>query len=144
MSVKSRLTGRWDPRDYARQVDGVWVITPSTFYPAMIKRIHATLDDPGLPQELVDKVPHPEIDPGLAARRYRNWARRVEGTAWADAQVSLLAVRSMERIEARAEALECARLWFTRALKNLSGEPVRIHIERDNNFRLGTTRQFAL
>lgn len=137
MTLKSKLTGKWDPKDYARQVDGVWEITPAKFYPAMIKHIHATLDDAGLPPELVDRDPRPEVDPGLAARRYRSWARKIDGTAWADALQPLGKIPDFRRIKARAEALECARLWFTRALKNHTGGPIFIHIERDSAFRLG-------
>ena len=84
-----------------------------------------------------------QIDPCLAARRYRGWARRIPAQAWEDAQVAPEHMRTHERQMARAEALECCRLWFTRALKNKERPAgISIHISADPRFRLGVDAEF--
>jgi hypothetical protein len=142
MSIIAKVLGKFDPADYARKAGKLWVISPAMFYPAMIKHIRASLESQDLPAELVDREVNPEVDPGLAARRYRNWARRITPQAWNDAlQPPNLNLGERRAIE-RAEALECARLWFTRALKNHESGPVHIRILRDDRYRLGIERQF--
>lgn len=145
MTFKSKVLGKWDPKDYARKVGGTWEATPAEFYPAMIGHIMDSQASGELPAELIDKRVNPEVDPCLAARRYRNWARRIPGEAWADATLPLAQVLStcdVRRIKARAEALECARLWFTRALKNNEKSPIYIHILKDTRFALGVSEEF--
>ena len=108
----------------------------------MIQHIKESLEDGDLPAELVDTIVHPEIDPCLAARRYRGWARRIPEQAWLDAEVAPELVPD-SRLMARAEALECARLWFTRALKNKERPAgISIHISADPRFRLGVDAEF--
>lgn len=145
MSVLSKLTGKWDPTDYARKEGEVWILSPSVFYPAMIKHIRICVGEGTLPEELIDREVNPDIDPALAARRYRAWARRITAQAWNDALCPLERVLGLgiERIAERAQALECARLWFTRALKNGKGPgTVKIRILRDDRYRLGIDLQF--
>lgn len=149
MSLITKIFGgkSWNPKDYAQKVKGVWALTPGVFYPAMIQHIQETLAGQDLPAELIDIRVRPDVDPCLAARRYRNWARRIPGRAWEDALRPLADVFSQgwngERLLQRAEALECARLWFTRALKNAEAPAaIRIRILRDERYKLGTDRQF--
>lgn len=145
MTLKSKLLGRWDPRDYARHEGGKWVLDPEKFYPAMIKHIRESLEHEDLPAELVDRNPRPEIDPMMAARRYRNWAVRIPTQAWEDAECSFAEVvehGDLVRVARRAEVLECARLWFTRALKNTAKDPIYIRILNDPRFRLGVGGEF--
>lgn len=145
--LKDLLGGtRFKIADYAAEKDQVYVLTPRVFYPAMVQRIQVELSEEGLPGELIDKKINPEIDPTMAARRYKRWAGRIATAAWADALVPLAALpqEDEQRIEDRAEALECARLWFTRALKNkVSPAPVRIKILRDDDYKLGTNKAFS-
>lgn len=147
MTFLTKLFGDkgWNPKDYAQKVRGVWAVTPGTFYPAMIHHIRASLAAGELPPELIDIQIQDEVDPTLAAKRYRNWARRIPESAWRDALLPLAAIpaRDEERIDRRAEALECCRLWFTRALKNAERPAgIRIRILRDERFKLGTDREF--
>jgi hypothetical protein len=151
MTFKSKVLRQWDPKDYADEVDeGHYEILPSEFYPAMIAHIQKSLEQGDLPRELVDKDPHPDIDPNMAARRYRNWAKRITPQAWGDALKNLEEVvplanptkEQVARVVRRAEALECARLWFTRALKNAKAPPIYIHILNDPRFRLGVNVEF--
>lgn len=119
-------------------------LTPAEFYPAMVAHIREAIQSPDLPAELVDRDVNPQIDPLLAARRYYNYAKRIPEGAWSDALVPLAVLLSkphidiIKRVRQRAEALELARLWFTRAAKNQAGRPIGIHILKDENFRLGT------
>ena len=143
MSLLTWIGGKgWKAKDYARKERGVWVITPATFYQAMIQHIKDSLASGDLPTELVDRKIKGEIDPTLAAKRYRNWARGISDQAWDDALTPLSLVGTHQRQLARAEALECARLWFTRALKNAETHPVYIRILKDNRFRLGVSTEF--
>jgi len=130
------LKKRFDPSEFATLVGGRWTITPGVFYPAMVRHIHGSLQIEELPPELVDRVINPEVDPLLAARRYRNWARTIEPEAWRDALTHINKVPE-KRLVKRAEALECCRLWFTRALKNNEKPPISIHILKDEGYRLG-------
>ena len=131
----------WDPAEFATLVDGRWTLTPGVFYPAMVRHIHRSLQEEELPPELVDKVINPDADPLLAARRYRNWAKRIEREAWNDALTHIAKVPE-GRLMKRAEALECCRLWFTRALKNHAKPPIMIHITRDEAYKLGVNAEF--
>lgn len=148
MTLKSLLTGKFDPKDFADKQGETWVVIPSVFYPAMIAHIKKSLENEDIPQELVDKDPHPEIDPRTAARRYRNWAKRIGPQAWTDAHRSLIEIPADDerkwvlRVTQRAEALECARLWFTRALKNGAEGMTRIRILNDSRFKLGVNLEF--
>lgn len=118
----------------------------------------------GLPAELIDAEHrgHPDVDPLGAARRLRRLCRRMPATAWDDAllpregfadvktpslspdQYVLAASADDDRIDDRirrlffrAAALEYARLWFTRALKNqLEGQLTIALIADDRGFRL--------
>lgn len=115
-------------------------LVPSVFYPRMASWIQKSLEADELPGELIDTVIRPDIDPLLAARRYRNFARRVSDLAWADVGIPvevIAATMDQKRIAERADALELCRLWFTRALKNQMAAPVKIHITRDPAYRLG-------
>lgn len=153
--MKLRIFGKdnkergWNPEDYARrrvdlQVGEYWEIEPGTFYPLMIAYIRQAIQSEDLPAELIDRQVKAQIDPLLAARRYYNNARRIQEVAWGDALVPLQVFLEkgpdahwLTRMEQRAEALELARLWFTRAVKNLSDRPVAIHILCDPDYRLG-------
>ena len=142
MSLLDKILKRgWDPAEFATLVDGRWTITPGVFYPAMTRHILKSLREEELPPELVDKEINAEADPLLAARRYRNWARRIEAEAWKDANTHIGKV-PQQRWMKRAEALECARLWFTRALKNNRKGPHMIHILRDEGYKLGVNAEF--
>lgn len=129
-----------------RDKSGQYVITPSEFYPAMIAHMQEVVEKGELPEELIDRDIKQEIDPTLAARRYLTWARQIPDLAWRDALVpfAVLAAKPgmQERIEQRAEALECARLWFTRAAKNLDSGLTRIRILRDPAYKLGTIAEY--
>ena len=132
----------WNPKSYAKKVQGVWVLTPAVFYPAMIEHIQESMAKDELPPELIDIRINPDVDPCLAARRYKGWARRISALAWSDALLPLSVIPA-RRIPARAEALECCRLWFTRALKNAEGPAgIRIRILKDFRFKLGTVQEF--
>ncbi len=128
----------FQPKNYAtkdKEGDG-WRVVPDVFYPTMIAHIRAVLGEEGLPEELVDRVLQEGVDPKMAARRYLSWARSISVQGWADAQCAPEEV-APERLAERASALECARLWFTRALKNAEQKPIHIRIERNSTFRLG-------
>lgn len=128
-----------------RDKSGQYVITPGEFYPAMIAHIRASVEAGDLPAELIDRDIKQEIDPTLAARRYLNWARRIPDLAWRDALVPLAVLEGkglQVRIAERAEALECARLWFTRAAKNFDGGLTRIRILCDPAYKLGTIAEY--
>jgi len=142
-NILTRVLGKgWNPKRFAKKEKGVWEVTPAVFFPAMIEHIQESLASGELAEELIDIIVHPEIDPCLAARRYRNWARRIPEQAWTDAMLPPELVPD-SRIMARAEALECCRLWFTRALKNAERPAgISIHISNDPRFRLGVDAEF--
>ena len=110
--------------------DREWfAVDADVLYPAMVKRIREAVAENGLPQELVDVAPVSiEVDPAAAARRYYKRAKKVEEIAW----INALRPRDdfaddSPVLVGRTEALELARMWFTRALKNGRGA-VGIHI----------------
>lgn len=118
----------------------------------------------GLPSELIDAEHrgHPDVDPLGAARRLRRLCRRMPATAWDDAllpreqfadvptpglspeQYVTAATADddsiddrIRRLFFRAAALEYARLWFTRAIKNqMQGQLKLKLIPDDRGFRL--------
>jgi hypothetical protein len=113
---------------------------PAVIYPATIARILEVLADGSLPTELIDKNLNPDVDPRSAALMHRSRIKAIPEEAWALAlkprsefadspdDAALLGIR--------ADALEAARLWFTRALKNEVGKPVGVHILKDEDYRL--------
>ena len=143
MPILGRFFGgkSWNPKDYAKKDKGRWIVTPGVFYPAMIQHIKESLASGDLPAELIDRQIKGDVDPTLAAKRYRGWGRRISDQAWADALRPLGQVR-VKDWRNRAEALECARLWFTRALKNREAPPVYIKILKDDRFKLGVDKEF--
>ena len=113
---------------------------PAVIYPATIARILEVLKDGSLPTELIDKKLNPDVDPRSAALMHRSRIKAIPEEAWD------LALKPRSEftdspddaalVAMRADALEAARLWFTRALKNEVGKPVGIHILRDDDYRL--------
>lgn len=115
----------------------------------------------GLPAELIDAEHRgsSDIDPLAAARRLRRLVRKIPATAWTDALLpreKFLAGKtpdlaperylaaaldeqlsqSLRQLCGRAAALEYARLWFTRALKNTRPGQLTIRLEGGRQFRL--------
>lgn len=115
-----------------------WVsVHPADLYPAVIDRIrHCLATDLKYPPELVDIDPQPGIDPWRAAGNYVAAARRLPPQAWDDALADLAELGTdPNRLADRRTALELARLWFTRALKNRV-RPIGLHLTADPQFRL--------
>lgn len=117
-----------------------FVFEPAVIYPATIARIKQVLKDGSLPTELIDKNLNPDVDPRSAALMHRSRIRAIPEEAWD------LALKPRSEftdspddaglLVIRADALEAARLWFTRALKNEVGKPVGVHILKDDDYRL--------
>lgn len=134
VSVKAILLARRFGASYER---GIYELIPSVFYPTMIAHIQEAITRGELPGELIDRPPQPGIDPQLAARTMLKTARAIPEQAWKDALIPREEFADVQRIRNRAQALECARLWFTRAAKNLHrGSLTRIHIHKDLRFKL--------
>lgn len=111
-----------------------WYATqPAVMYPATIARIGEVIASGEMPPELVGSS-NPEADPMAAAREYRLQARRLPAEAWKLAAAP--APSDPEKRRVRAEALELARKWFTRALKLAVGKSLGLHILKDPGFRL--------
>lgn len=150
---------RFATRESRENEDRAWyTVDFDAVVPALVEHIRVTLQTNGLPTELIDLNPHPEIAPAQAARMHIARARAVAATAWDDAlrplfdrafpspeevQVALaLAAQGDELPEAvarlmrRAQALQTVRLWFTRALKTKFG-PVGIHWVGSDAFKDG-------
>lgn len=129
----------FDPLAYAveaGQADGynVFEIDPAEVYPAVIAHIVEVVSGAEEPTELVDVNPTFGVDPYLAARSYTSKAKALPASAFDLALVDRDDVSDAD-VELRAAALELARLWFTRALKNLKA-PVFIRIKNRPAFRL--------
>lgn len=117
-----------------------FAVHPAVVYPKTIERIQEVLANGGLPQELVENHAPEEVDPRGVARLYLSDARKVPAEGWG------LALRDRsefnyqddpEKLDARAQALEVARRWFTQALHTANdGKPIGVHILRDLRFRL--------
>lgn len=136
--------GHFNPEEFCvKKVDPAvgeyYEITPGEFYPKMVAWVRTAAAHEELPPELVDSVIKAEVDPLLAARRYKAYAKRIPDISWSDAlvPVNIIAATTQERLSARADALELCRLWFTRAMKNQAGGPIKIHILKDERFALG-------
>lgn len=106
-----------------------YAVAASELYPPTIARIGEVLEAGGIPQELVDPDPPIGVSREQGALRLLSNARRVPAGAWEDALVSRDEVNGAERLEARAQALEVARHWFTRALHmSTGGGGLNLHI----------------
>lgn len=116
-----------------------YAVDPAVMYPAVIERIRQVIDEEIVPPELVDALDSltPGIDPTAAALRIVNRCKKVSSAAWGNALKprSDFGSASSKDVVERAEALECARAYFTRALKK-QVSPLGIHILNDPAYKL--------
>lgn len=124
--------------DRPHDAEVTWfVVEPSYMYPAMITRIQQALQDKeAVPAELIDTHGNEEIDSRSAARQHMRDAKAVAQEGWqlCDAENSDMLADGQRKM--RAQALEVARRWFTRALKNRVDGPIGLHILNDPKYRL--------
>lgn len=111
---------------------------PAKVYPATVARIKQVIDEELLPGDITELLgsTHPEVSIDEAAKTYLRKAKQLPPEAFELALTPREDVTSAKDIEMRALTLELARLWFTRALKAHTKEPVGVHILNDPDFRL--------
>jgi hypothetical protein len=103
----------------------------SIVYPATVARIIEAIRAPELPAELIGSS-NPDIDPKLSARTHRDRVAAAPARCWDLALRPLSEFKpgsadDHELLLLRAQGLDLARLWFTRALKLAVGGPIGIH-----------------
>lgn len=117
--------------------------------PALVAHIQGILEAGVLPEELIDRTPHPEIAPAEAAKGKVREARKVPPSAWpdvlktlSDLETSPAEIRAalalyqhdktplpdqVVRAIHRAQALHVIRRWAARAARNWHGKPIGLH-----------------
>lgn len=115
----------------------VWyAVIPSTIYPATLARIQEVLSAGiALPDELIGSA-NLEVAPADGAKQLMRMAKAVPAIGWSLALRPRNEVTDKSQIEARAAALECARRWFTKALKLKVARPLGLRIVKDDAYRL--------
>lgn len=98
-----------------------FAVAASDLYPPTIARIRDVLASGEIPAELVDQNPPVGVSREQGALRLLSSARRVPAEAWDMALEPREDVNHPENVEARAQALETTRHWFTRALHMAAG-----------------------
>lgn len=115
----------------------VFEIAPADLYPATVGRIQEAIAGGELPAELIDHNPaDPRIAPAQGAMQYMAEAQAIPNRAWSLADVPRDQITKQADVALRAQALEMARRWFTRALQLAAGGPIGLHILKDEDYRL--------
>lgn len=130
--AKNLATHTGESGDYV-----TYEIAPADLYPATVARIQEALADGGVPEELIDPAPiDPRIAPAQAAQAYMSQAAAIPADGWRLALLPRSEVTKQANINLRAQALELARRWYTRALHMAVGAPLGLHILLDEDYRL--------
>jgi hypothetical protein len=107
-----------------------FAVRPAEIYPAAIAEIKEAL------QKKMGDIPQEFRTVFIEARDVGKKQGIPRNEAFALALKSRAGLQSPKKVDARAAALEAARRWFTRALKEQFKKPFGLHILKDEAYQL--------